>query len=130
MIVRTAPVFAPRSVLACFLLSLVSQFIAILSAICAGIAVHAAEPAVAYFAFVPGVWFVTMIPVTISGLGVREASFAFLFRAIGSPYEHGIAIGAMVSATSILAAALGGVFLFFKPEKAVRVVLSPTKKEP
>lgn len=106
-----AQAFSHGSILACMLLSFVSQGIAILSVVCVGAALHTGEPVEMYFAFVPVVWIVTMLPITISGLGVREASFGFLFQAVGYSYEHGIAIGAIASATGIIAAMLGGLAL-------------------
>ncbi|MEM7058123.1 MAG: lysylphosphatidylglycerol synthase transmembrane domain-containing protein [Pseudomonadota bacterium] len=71
-----------------------------------------------YLALVPLIWVITMVPVSIGGIGVREASFALLFSGIGVPPEQGAALGALVSVTSVLGVIAGGLLVLILPRSA------------
>lgn len=106
---------------ACIAISLVSQIMAVIAVACAGASVHIAVEPASYLVFVPVVWLATSLPLTVSGLGIREAGFAFLFQMVGVAHAQGLAIGAVSSATTIVAGVLGGVALLMparhkKPE--------------
>lgn len=124
---NAAKSFGPATSLTCLMLSLATQTIMVISVMFAGLAIQSTEPAAVYFAFVPVVWLLTMIPITISGLGVREAGFAVLFGTIGASYAHGMAIGAIASAVSIMAGTLGGMSLLIKTKREEPGTAAPTR---
>ena len=51
---------------------------------------------------------ITSVPVSLAGIGVREASFAWLVSLYGVPAEVGIAVGALVTFQFLLTAVAGG----------------------
>lgn len=56
-----------------------------------------------YFAiFVPIIVLIGMLPISIGGLGVAEATFVFLFSLIGVPVEAAFALGLLFLATNIM----------------------------
>ena len=57
-----------------------------------------------------------LIPITLSGIGLRESAYAFLFKVYGLPPESGAALGLLLLSHIILVAAVGGliVLLFDK----------------
>jgi uncharacterized protein (TIRG00374 family) len=68
-----------------------------------------------FLAFVPVVTLVSMIPVTVSGMGLRENAFVKLFSAIGVSPASALALALLYSSTIILSAIPGGVlYMFFK----------------
>jgi len=66
-----------------------------------------------YFSFLlPVVWLATMLPVSISGLGVREGAFVYLFGLIGMDNQTAIAISAIWLALTYVLSIIGGVLLW------------------
>lgn len=98
----------PRSSLLCLLLSLAAQIVAVASTWCASISTGFDIPFDVYLTFVPIIWLVTALPITFLGIGLREATFAALFAAIGIPMAHGISIGLLNSAIAIAGSLFGG----------------------
>jgi uncharacterized protein (TIRG00374 family) len=90
---------APRSLGACFGSAILVQAIQVLfyAAIATGLHLHIS---LAHLAIVvPLSAIVQMLPVSVNGLGVREATFGFYFSRLGLPLESALAlsfIGAMV----------------------------------
>jgi glycosyltransferase 2 family protein len=68
-----------------------------------------------FLIFVPVVTLISMIPISISGLGLRESSFEILLRSVGAPPASGIALGLISSLFLFLTSLPGGiVYIFFK----------------
>jgi uncharacterized protein (TIRG00374 family) len=64
---------------------------------------------------VPIVTLVTMIPISFSGLGLREQSFVILFGAIGISSASSTALGLLGSIMVLLSAVPGGIiYIFFR----------------
>jgi uncharacterized membrane protein YbhN (UPF0104 family) len=57
--------------------------------------------------FVPLANIAGMVPVTVSGLGVREATYVFFLRAVGGNADSALALGLLGSGL-VLAAGLSG----------------------
>lgn len=107
--------YSIKAIIKCLIASLASQSLAILAAFCAGKAI-AIEPGLPlYFVLVPITWLLTLFPLTLSGVGVREAGFAALFGAVGLSYEHGVALGALVSGTTVISSLLCGLGIILPP---------------
>lgn len=64
----------------------------------------------ALFVVVPIVELVRMIPVSISGVGLREAAFAVMLKQFGVEYSLGVSFGIVVYVIFFLFALAGGVF--------------------
>jgi uncharacterized protein (TIRG00374 family) len=74
-----------------------------------------------FLAFVPVVTLVSMIPITISGMGLRETAFVTLFSAVGVSQASALALALLYSSTIILSAIPGGVlYAFFKDKTDAR----------
>jgi uncharacterized membrane protein YbhN (UPF0104 family) len=91
----------------CLSLSIVIQAAAVAFIVMIGVAVGLAIPIWAYLLVVPLVWLVTSLPVSLGGIGVREASFVTLLPAFGVTAADALKFGILVSAISIVTAATG-----------------------
>ena len=80
-------------------------------------------PLLHFMVLVPVVSLVSMIPVSLSGLGLREYAFLNLLGGVGVARESSIALGLLMSAAIIVSAVPGGiVYLFFNERTAVRKI--------
>ena len=62
-----------------------------------------------FFFIVPAVQLVTMVPVTINGLGLREGAFVILLASLGVPRESAVVLSLLWLAGVLLYGVLGGV---------------------
>ena len=76
------------------------QVLRIIQAWYLGLALGIAQPLGVYFAFVPLILLIMLLPVTINGIGTSQAAFVWLFGLAGTP-------GAEAFALSVLFVALG-----------------------
>jgi hypothetical protein len=68
-----------------------------------------------FLVFVPVITLISMIPISLNGMGLREYSFMSLFGAIGVAGESCIALGLLYSLIIILSSLPGGVvYIFFR----------------
>jgi uncharacterized membrane protein YbhN (UPF0104 family) len=68
-----------------------------------------------FLIFVPVITLISMIPISLNGMGLREYSFLSLFGAIGVMNVSCIALGLLSSIVIILSSLPGGiVYLFFR----------------
>ncbi|MCL2878514.1 MAG: flippase-like domain-containing protein, partial [Acidobacteria bacterium] len=68
-----------------------------------------------FLIFVPIITLISMIPISLNGMGLREYSFMSLFGAIGVAGESCIALGLLYSFMVILSSLPGGVvYIFFR----------------
>ena len=68
-----------------------------------------------FLIFVPLITLISMIPVSLNGMGLREYSYMSLFGAIGVAGESCVALGLMYSLMVILSSLPGGVvYIFFR----------------
>jgi uncharacterized protein (TIRG00374 family) len=104
-----------RVVLYCLILSLIAQLMGILAVYLIALSLGSSVNFLYFIVFLPIVWLISMIPISIGGLGLREGAFILLFMSIGMPKEMAIAISALVLLQIIAHGMLGGViFLFFQ----------------
>ncbi len=78
------------------------QVLRVLQAWCLGLGLGIDAPLSAYFAFVPIILLVMLLPITVNGLGTSQAAFWLFFGSIGVP-------GSAAFALSVLFIALGAV---------------------
>ena len=68
-----------------------------------------------FFVFVPVITLISMIPISLNGMGLREYAFMSLFGAIGVAPASCIALGVLSSVVIILSSLPGGiVYIFFR----------------
>jgi len=92
-----------------FLVSLAFQFIGILSTYCISEALRLQVPFTYFLIVMPVIWVLMMIPISISGLGVREAAFVLFFTQIGISEEQAILLSLLFFALTVVIGLVGGV---------------------
>ena len=78
-----------------------------------------------YFLFIPLTTVISMLPISLSGLGIREGAFIFLFTMVGATKEQAITLSLLWFATAALVSMIGGVeYVRMGGRKAVREGMS------
>jgi uncharacterized membrane protein YbhN (UPF0104 family) len=72
------------------------------------------------FQLVPPVVLITMLPISIAGWGVREATMGLAFGYAGLMTNEGVNVSLLFGAVSFLVGALGGLVWIFSAEKAAQ----------
>lgn len=68
-----------------------------------------------FLIFIPVVTLISMIPISLNGMGLREFAFVSLFGAIGVSKHSAMALGILSSITTVLSSLPGGiVYIFFR----------------
>jgi glycosyltransferase 2 family protein len=74
-----------------------------------------------FLIFVPVITLISMIPISLNGMGLREYAFMSLFGAVGVLHASCIALGVLSSIVIILSSLPGGiVYIFFKNRTDIR----------
>jgi uncharacterized protein (TIRG00374 family) len=100
---------APRSLVTCFLGAIAVQgiLVAFYWAIAYGLGIDVPPAHLAII--VPITFIVQMLPVSLNGFGVREATFGFYFTRLGLPLESALALSFIGAALIMLFSVSGGV---------------------
>ncbi|MCX7784704.1 MAG: flippase-like domain-containing protein [candidate division WOR-3 bacterium] len=78
-----------------------------------------------YFLYIPAIGVITMIPVSVGGLGIRENSFVYMFNTfVGIAKEKATAISALFLIINLIFAFIGGIVFLFIKRQAHYVVAS------
>lgn len=106
---------------AAFMISFLNQFFAIAVVWITAVGLRL-EISFSYFLiFVPVITLISMIPVSLNGMGLREYAFMSLFSAIGIAPESCIALGLVSSILIILTSLPGGIiYIFFRNREGDR----------
>ena len=110
------------------LLSFVFQGVVIAVVFLNARALHLDFPFSAIAVFVPLVSLASMIPVSVNGLGVREALYIFFFGRLGAPAEVSVSLALLYLAVTFMASLPGGVvyaLAALRPPAADRRVEEP-----
>lgn len=91
------------------ILSLVYQLIGISTFYIIGISLGADISITYYLLFIPIVWIITMIPISINGIGVREKIFLTLFPLAGMSEEIAVAIPFLFLVQMLSQGIIGGI---------------------
>jgi uncharacterized membrane protein YbhN (UPF0104 family) len=98
-----------------FAWSLALQGLVVLNAWLLARALGVPIPLAGFFLIVPLGLFLMMLPVSINGIGVRESSYAFFFRAFGVAASLGVAVAWLDYGLILLQAVAGGaVYAIFR----------------
>src|SRR3982074_2983129 len=72
------------------------------------------------FQLVPPVMLITLLPISIAGWGVREATMGLAFGYAGLMANEGVNVSLLYGAVSFLVGIFGGLVWIFSPEKAAQ----------
>ena len=104
-------------------ISILSPLIHVLTAVIAWCLARSIAAPVLFgqtFELVPPVMLITMLPISIAGWGVREATMGLAFGYAGLPTNEGVNISLLFGAVSFIVGAFGGLVWVFSAEKAAR----------
>lgn len=104
-------------------ISIVNQLLVIAVIWTMAVGLRIAVPLTHFMVLVPVITLISMIPVSLNGMGLREYAFLNLLGSIGVARESCIALGLLSSAALVVSAVPGGiVYLFFNERAAVRKI--------
>jgi uncharacterized protein (TIRG00374 family) len=94
------------------------QVLRVLQAYCLGRALGIeASPAV-YFAFVPLILLLMLLPVSVNGIGTSQMAFVWFFAAVGVPSAASLALSVLFLALGVIGNLPGGFLYAFGPRSA------------
>ena len=99
-----------QTILRVFFLAMVSNlfgFVLVIWAIAEGMGIHVSG--LVHGFLVPTMVLVTLAPITVNGLGLREATFIFLYGGIGVGATSAVAVSVVFSGVLLIFGLLGGV---------------------
>jgi len=102
------------------LLSFLVHFLAVVIAWCVVQSISAPVGFQQTFLLIPPVMLITMLPISIAGWGVREATMGLAFGYAGLMTNEGINVSLLYGAVSFMVGAVGGLVWIFSAEKAAR----------
>jgi glycosyltransferase 2 family protein len=100
--------------------SLIVHVLAVVIAWCVVQSIAAPVAFSQIFQLVPPVMLITMLPISIAGWGVREATMGLAFGYAGLMTNEGINISLLFGAVSFIVGAFGGLVWIFSAEKAAK----------
>ncbi len=98
----------PRLLAGVLILALVAQIVQVVSVVWLGRATNVPVSPIYFFVIVPIVWLLTTLPISISGLGVREGAFAFFFSQVGGSSDEAVALSLLYYSFSVVTGLVGG----------------------
>ena len=105
-----------------FILSLIFQLVAVYTTYLLSLGIGEAIPLLYFLLILPLVQIVSMFPFTLSGLGVREGAFVYLFMFVGVDSHIGLSIGLLFFAQLLVLSIIGGVIYIQQRERAKSAV--------
>src|SRR5882757_1549271 len=102
------------------MLSLMVHVLAVVIAWCVVQSIAAPVLFSQVFQLVPPVMLITMLPISIAGWGVREATMGLAFGYAGLMANEGVNMSLLFGAVSFLVGIFGGLVWIFSPEKAAQ----------
>ncbi len=99
----------PRRLVPVLVLSAVYQGACVLVTQVVNVGFSLGVPAATVFALAPLVWFVTLIPISLGGVGVREAGFVVIFGQAGVSQEVAVLLGLGTYAGTVITGVVGAV---------------------
>ncbi len=102
------------------LLSFLVHFLTVVIAWCVVQSISAPVAFQQTFLLIPPVMLITMLPISIAGWGVREATMGLAFGYAGLMTNEGINVSLLYGAVSFIVGAFGGLVWIFSAEKAAQ----------
>jgi len=94
-------------------LSIAVQVLRTFQGYCLGRALLMPQPLAVYFALIPVILLIMLLPVTINGLGTSQAAFVVLFGQAGASYADAFALSVLFVALGIVGNLPGGLLYAF-----------------
>jgi len=107
---------SPQLLLNGFLISLLIQFLFVVTAYFDALSLSLHPPFLKTIVYVSLINLIAMVPITVSGIGVREGGFVLLFSGIIAK-ESAFALSFLYYLTSVLVSLIGGILLLVGKEK-------------
>lgn len=102
----------PRLLISTLIVSILNNLVEVISVILIARALDIQTEAVYFFIFMPLIWLITTIPISIGGLGLREGVFAFFFGQVGVSSEEAVAMSLLYYGCSVVVGFAGGISFF------------------
>ena len=102
-----------------FVFSLLFQLLGIGATYLIALSLGSPTPFFYFLIFLPIVWLVSMLPISIAGLGIREGAFVFLFASVGMSSEMAIAISTVFLFQMAAQGAAASIFFLFYQRKII-----------
>ena len=87
-------------------------------------------PAKYFYLFVPLIWVVSALPVSIGGLGLMEGAFQVCFASVGVAPEAGLALALLWRLLMMVSALPGGLFFTLAPKGSLAAARALEKHKP
>jgi uncharacterized protein (TIRG00374 family) len=97
------------------LVSLVVQVLRVIQAYYLGVAIGIQQPLFVYFAFVPLILLIMLLPVTANGIGTSQAAFIWFFGRVGTPTHEAFVLSVLFVALGIVGNIPGALFYISRP---------------
>jgi uncharacterized protein (TIRG00374 family) len=104
-----------------FLLSALLQALIIVVYYFIGVGLNLGVPLIYFFLFVPLITVVAMLPVSVAGLGVREASVTYFFAKVGVDTAAALGMSLVWFSLTLIVSGLGGLAFLLDSHAAKRV---------
>jgi uncharacterized protein (TIRG00374 family) len=106
----------------CFVLSITCQTLAILAAYSLALAINLKLAPVYFFMILPMIWIITMVPLSINGLGVREGSFVFFFSRVGVSDSAALLLSFLNFSQLLVLGLMGGMIYLLEQAASIRAI--------
>src|SRR5579863_6727286 len=123
-VIANRVIFSKRSGPSIAILSLLVHVLAVVIAWCVVQSITAPVAFGQTFLLIPPVMLITMLPISIAGWGVREATMGLAFGYAGLMTNEGINISLLYGAVSFIVGAVGGLVWIFSAEKATNGIVA------
>ena len=100
------------------LCSIAVQVLRVLQTYCLGLALGVAVPVGVYFALVPIILLIVLMPITINGIGTTQAAFVWLFGRAGVASAPAFALSVLFLAIAVVGNLPGGLLYLFGGKRA------------
>jgi len=122
-VIANRVIFGKRTGPRIAVLSLLVHVLAVVIAWCVVQSIAAPVAFGQIFLLIPPVMLITMLPISIAGWGVREATMGLAFGYAGLMTNEGINISLLYGAVSFIVGCFGGLVWIFSAEKAAKGVV-------
>jgi uncharacterized membrane protein YbhN (UPF0104 family) len=119
-VIANRVIFSKRNEPAIALLSLLVHFLTVVIAWCVVQSIAAPVGFGQTFLLIPPVMLITMLPISIAGWGVREATMGLAFGYAGLVTNEGVNVSLLYGAVTFVAGAIGGLVWILSAEKAAK----------
>jgi glycosyltransferase 2 family protein len=119
-VIANRVIFSARNEPAVAVLSFVVHFLAVVVAWCVVQSIAAPVGFDQIFLLIPPVMLITMLPISIAGWGVREATMGLAFGYAGLVTNEGVNVSLLFGAVYFIAGAIGGLVWILSAEKAAK----------